>query len=754
MTKDLKEGERLHYATNFKFTNPKKINNKGKVESDLSYIAKPNPATGVQKWQVGLYSSVNKKGKEKSLGRWLQRKIGKLPVIYDETTVERSRAVMEKYMQDNGYFGSTIAIDTLIKGKKVTVNYAVTSEGQYFIQNIFRPVDTLSARHVGLPFIHLLNENVGQTLLKTDKPYSLAQLTNERTRLANLANDNGFYEISKDNFFYFVDTTAGGLQTDIYLRLKQTSDSSMYQVYYLGESWVYPDYSLEKKGGKMIGQDTATYNFLHIVQEKKVLRPTVLNRLVWQDSTQLFSKKEQQNTINRLLNLGIYKFANIRFEKKIKQDTHYLDRYVYLTPGLMRDLGVEFQVNSRSGNFLGTEVSGSYSHKNAFKGAELFNVNLSTGIETNIGANSSTIINTLNANLSASLQLPGTYAPFVDRKRVRGEVLPRTAFSISDDFQQRTGFFTVNSFNFSAGYNWRKTKWSHEYSPIFINFINLLQVSEELDKLLGENRRLRSSFENVMVWGTNYKYSYSNQTTAKRGRYFYYRGGIESAGNLLNLIAGSSSQNGAAEIMGIPFSQYIKIDHDFRQYFPLRKGLLAGRFNLGVAYPYGNATVMPYIKQYFIGGAGSVRAFRIRTLGPGSFESKIEDDGSNFVDQTGDIKLEMNLEYRFDIFSYLKGALFVDAGNIWLIRGDADDSTAEPDGRFGFDTFHSEIAVGTGFGIRVDFDVAVIRLDWAFPVRKPVQQGGSHWLFSELDFLDRSWRRENLVWNIAIGYPF
>ena len=748
MTKGLEEGELLHFDTNVKFTNPKRINNKGRVETELLYIAKPTPTAGLQKWQVGLYNAINKKRKEKGLGRWVQKKLGKPPVLFDESMVERSRAVMEKYLQDIGYFGATISMDTTRKGKKVVVHYDITSKGQYFIKDIYRPVDTL-------PITHLMAENEAQTLLQSGKPYNLAALTAERSRLANLANNHGFYEVTKENFFYFVDTTGGNLQTDIYLRLKQTGDSSMYQVYYLDDSWVYPDYSLERERAKDVQMDTFGYNMLRIVQEEKVLRPTVLNRLVWQDSTSLFSKEEQQNTINRLLSLGIYKFVNIRFEKEIRQDTHFLDRSVYLTPGLMRDLGAEFQVNSRSGNFLGTEVSGTFSNKNTFRGAELLNVSLSTGIETNIGANAGSTINTLNGAFNMSLQLPGIYAPFVDRRRVRGQTLPRTALSIGDDFQQRTGFYTINSFNLSAGYNWSKKRWTNQFSPVFINFINLLQTSEELDVLLAQNRRLRSSFENVMILGASHTISYSSQSTGTKDRQFFYRGGIEAAGNFLNLLARAPENGGQKEILGISFSQYIKTDHDVRQYFPLRTGMLAGRFFFGVGYPYGNAEVLPYIKQYFIGGASSVRAFRIRTLGPGGFESKVDNnDGSNFVDQTGDIKLEMNLEYRFPIFTYLKGALFVDAGNVWLIRGDADESTLESDGLFQFDQFYKEIAVGTGFGLRIDFDVAVIRFDWAFPLRRPTQTEGTQWLFSEIDFLNKAWRMQNLVWNIAIGYPF
>ena len=746
MTKGLKEGQALHAKTKFRFANPEKVNKPGKVEFDLASIAKPVPAKGLGKWQVSIYNSVNKKNKEKGFGAWLQRKFGRPPAIFSDRLAEQSRLVMEKYLQDNGYFGANIALDTVVKGKKVTANYTVTSKGQYFIREIFRPADTLALTSI-------LAQRERETLLKKNRPYNLFLLTAERSRMADIANEKGFFEVTKDNFYYFVDTTAGTLQTDIYLRLKQTGDSSLYQVYFLGEAWVFPDYSLERDTAAR-PPDTIRYGNLHIVQGREVLRPSVLSRLVWQGGNAIFSKKEQVQTINRLLNLGIYKFANMRFETAVRQDTHFLQRQVFLTPALMHDIGLELQVNSRSGNFLGTEVSASFAHKNLFRGAELLNLSLTAGLETNVGANTGSLVNTLNVGVNASLGLPGIYAPFLKRKKIKGETLPRTSFSIGDDYQQRSGFFTVNSFNFSAGYSWQRSSWQHQFNPLFVNFVNTLQTSSQLDELLATNRRLRASFENVLIAGLSHKISFSNQATASGGRYFFWRGAIESAGALLDLASGVFDGQRPRQILGIQFSQYLKFDSDLRQYFPLRKGMLAGRFNVGIGYPYGNAEVLPYIKQYFTGGASSIRAFRIRTLGPGSFQTKLGDTGSNFIDQTGDLRLELNLEYRFPIFSYLKGAVFTDAGNVWLLRGDADESTPEAEGLFRFDQFHREIAAGSGFGLRLDFDVAVIRLDWAFPVRKPTLAEGSRWLFSEIDFLKQSWRKENIVWNIAIGYPF
>ncbi len=738
MTKGLKEEQQLHFKTNFNFTNPKMVPQKSKVAEQLAFIAKPVPAAGLGRWQVGIYQSTNKKGKEKGLSAWVQKTLGKPPVIFDEVLVETSRQVMEKHLQDIGHFGATITLDTVVSNKKVTVNYAITSRGQYTVRNITQPMDTL-------PLTHLLMKNLDETLLKTEKPYSQMALTLERNRLAELATANGFYEVNQENFYYFVDTTAGERQVDVFLKIKQTGDSSIYQVYHLGNTTVFPDFALEKDTTDR-SLDTLMRRDLRIVQNELILRPSVLGRMIWKKDGAVFSKTDQRETINRLLNLGVFKIANIRFEKRVERDTYFLDRTVLLTPGLMRDKGVSFEVNSRTGNFLGTEVSGSFSHKNLFQGAELLSLSLGTGLETNIGANAGKVINTLNVNAKASLDLVGIYAPFISRSRVRGSYLPRTTFSIGDDFQQRNGFFTLNSFNLSAGYRWRKSRFQQELNPFFVNLVAVLQTSEQLDILLLQNSRLRASFENVLIAGASYNLSFSNQEDNPGGRHYYFRGGVEAAGHLVNFIPKNDGT-----FLNIPVAQYMKFDLDFRQYFPVRKGQLAGRAFFGVGLPQGTSKTLPYVKQYFIGGASSVRAFRIRTLGPGSFVSKLT-DGSNYIDQTGDLKLEMNLEYRFPVLPpYIKSAVFVDAGNIWLVKGDADESTPEADGRFDFSAFYQEIAVGTGIGVRIDFDVAVIRLDWAFPIRNPA---GSGWLFSELKPLSRSWRRDNLVLNLAIGYPF
>ena len=255
-----------------------------------------------------------------------------------------------------------------------------------------------------------------------------------------------------------------------------------------------------------------------------------------------------------------------------------------------------------------------------------------------------------------------------------------------------------------------------------------------------------------LYWACFYNYTFSTQTPNPEIPYFYMRTGFETSGNVANLIIKnfSNSQSRPYKVFGAPFSQFIRLDADLRHYWPQKKGVIAARFVGGVGVPYGNSEVLPYIKQYFIGGPSSIRAFQFRALGPGSFVPP-ESEDNNFIEQTGDMRLEANVEYRFPIFSYFKGALFVDAGNIWLMN---DIEENAPEGVFKFDRFYKEIAVGTGLGLRFDLNFLVIRLDVATPLRKPYLEEGNRWVFSDIDFTSKAWRKKKYPMELRHWIPF
>ncbi len=410
----------------------------------------------------------------------------------------------------------------------------------------------------------------------------------------------------------------------------------------------------------------------------------------------------------------------------------------------------DFETNTRSGSYLGMLSAMTYTHKNQFNGAERLDVNLSVGAETQLGSDGR-FLNTLELTAGVSLSIPKLLLPLKSTS-IYQDYVSRTRFNLSNAYQIRAGFFTINRLSADMTYDWRSNRlMRHLWTPISITQNNTFNIDPEFAAELEENSRLRNSLEDVLILGGQYRFIYSTQEIGKTKPFLFLSGTVELAGNLPNVIASAvNSDDGVHRIFGTPFSQYLKLQADGRYYFQYSDHTWAFRLVGGVAVPYGNADIVPYSKQFFIGGSTSLRAFRLRQLGPGAFINP-DAETVNFFDQTGEVLLEFNAEYRFDLASYFKGAVFVDAGNIWLLNETFGDSG---EGAFRFDTFYREIAVGTGVGLRIDFDYFVVRLDAAFPVRKPVFGKGLEWTFNQLDFLNGHWRKENLVWHLAIGYPF
>ena len=333
--------------------------------------------------------------------------------------------------------------------------------------------------------------------------------------------------------------------------------------------------------------------------------------------------------------------------------------------------------------------------------------------------------------------------------------MPRTIFSLGVQQLSRVQYYDLASFNANAGYKWAQTSMqTHELNPIAISFLKLGRTTRAFDSLLLVNPFLQRSYESQFIAGSTYSYTYNTQVNTDRKVNYYVNGAVDVAGNLLHTLQGGFSARNDAQtpkhLLGSTYSQYAKGTIDARYYNQLsRRGKLATRAIVGVGRAYGNSDVLPFTKQYFIGGNNSVRAFQPRTLGPGAYRIPDSVRGSFFVDQAGDIKLELNAEYRFDIFSIVKGAVFADAGNIWLMRA----NPTKPGAEFVASKFISQLAVGAGAGLRFDASFFVLRLDLATPLRRPDAPGGPSWVLNDIKWTPE-WRRKNLVLNIAIGYPF
>jgi outer membrane protein insertion porin family len=470
--------------------------------------------------------------------------------------------------------------------------------------------------------------------------------------------------------------------------------------------------------------------------------------------------------LSHLMGLGVFKFVNIKFEE-VHPDSSLLNTNIYLTPLKKKSLRAEVQGVSKSNNFVGPGLTFTFTNRNFLRGAELFELKLNTAYEVQIsGQNEGKPLNSFEAGFESSLTVPRFITPIKIDYNSR-EHLPKTIFKAGVTVQNRVGFFRLNSFNLAYGYNWLETAAkSHELYPIDITFLQTDKKSFDFDSLLSKNPALASSFENQFIIGTRYSYTLNTQLTENklnkfeekkfREHNFYFNANIDVAGNLFYAVQRqfNKSNEGQLTIFNSPYSQYVKGDIDFRYYWQFDvHNKIATRLILGAGYAYKNSTTLPYVKQFSIGGSNSIRAFPARSVGPGTYNIRedLGEDNVQFIDQRGDLKLEGNIEYRFDIVKILKGALFADAGNIWLLRQDPEDNRTGV--KFNRKTFLRELAVGTGIGLRFDFSFFVLRLDTAFPLRKPYLTDDP-WVIDDVDFGSKTWRKDNLIFNIAIGYPF
>jgi outer membrane protein insertion porin family len=460
----------------------------------------------------------------------------------------------------------------------------------------------------------------------------------------------------------------------------------------------------------------------------------------------LYNRSNHNLTLSRLINLGTFKFVKNQFVLTDSLSNKF-DVFYYLTPNDFKSLRLETLGKSNSASYVGGEVNFNWRHRNFLRGAELFAATLYTAIDFQLGGNKDAN-NIYRVGSRFSLTWPRIIAPF--KFESSSAFVPRTRVELGYEFQNRTQLYTLHNFNASFGYIWKENALrEHDLKLIEITYVTPENETAKFEEQKADNPSLARITERQLIFGPVYSYTYTTTMLPKKHT-FYYKGLLDLSANLTGLISGANAdQKEPKTILGVPYSQYVKMEHDFRYYLKLDEtSQIASRFIGGVAYPYGNSIHMPFSKQFFVGGSNSIRAFRARTLGPGSYDPR-NDKSSFFHDQAGDIKLEANVEYRKKLVSFLNIAAFVDAGNVWLFN----DEEGREGGKISKD-FLSEIAVGAGIGLRFDFNILILRTDLAIPLRVPYYPKGDRWSFNEINFKDKYWRRDNLMLNIAIGYPF
>lgn len=748
--KYLNEGQKYYDGATVKFVSEKQVPDKGKIKPEMEAMLTPDPNVKLlgSRPKVWFYHLAGETKKEKGIKHWIKTSLGEPPVYFSDVDVSRNINLLENKLHNEGFFNATV--DHEVKEGKLanSIVYRAHVSSPYRYDTLRLPAGENSLARA----IRGISD---ESILAEGDRYDLDELKKERLRIEKSLKDQGYFYFDDQHLLFRADTTVGKRKADMHLTVKDEIPPKAVQFYRIGQVLVYPEYDFG--GGKTdsVSADTTTVGYVKYIHSKNQFKPGRIVSHVRLREGDIYTKEAELVTLNRLTQLDVFKFVNINFT----QTTEYeLQTEVFLTPFKKKSLRLELQAVSKSNNFVGPNFIASFRNRNFLGGAELFEFNLTAGYEYQIGGRQGeqqveqSSLNSYILGAEGILTVPRFITPF-DIENVSSRFVPQTRFRLGYRLLQRVDFFQLNSFELDYGFSWRETLTRrHELYPASIKLIRLGSVSDAFQQIMEERPLLARSYDEQFILGTTYSFFYNSQgkeDRATRTHNFYFNGNIDLSGNLVHLLqSGVRSEPNTDEepytLLGSPYSQFVKADIDFRHYWRFNKShKLASRFIAGVGYAYGNSVVMPYTKQFSIGGSSSVRAFRPRAVGPGTFEPAAD---QLFIDQTADIKLEGNVEYRFDLVGSFKGALFVDAGNVWTIKEDE----SRPGGEFSSD-FLNQLAVGTGVGLRFDIEFFVLRFDLAFPLKVPASPG---WKFSEIAIQDRDWRKQNLILNIAIGYPF
>lgn len=744
-TKNIPKGDALYIGSSVTIKDDAVSRKQKKdVRKQLDGLTRPRPNKKFlgMRFKLWAYNFAGTRETGRGLRGWLKNKVGEPPVLLSEVRLDHNVDVLRSYLENKGYFQAKVSADTTVKRKKATAQYSVATGQQYSIAEVHWPQDTSTV------LVNKVRESIPYSLLKKDDPFDLNVIKAERVRIDDYIKEHGFYFFNPDYIIVNVDSTIGNKKVNLYVTVKQDAPEEARKVYRINDVYIYTAFNLrETTVADTSKRNAVFYKGYWVVDRRKFYKPKLFSQAMPFEPGEVYSRTDHNSAINRLINLDIFKFVKNRFEVVENIDSPKLNVYYYLTRLPKKSLRIEVRGNTKSNNLTGSNITIGWKNRNTFNAGEILNINANYGFEVQYSGQFRGF-NTMRYGVEAGLSFPRFLVPFFNFN-TRGGYMPRTKASFSYDILNRTKLFSMNSFSFNFGYNWKESaRREHELIPFTITFVNPINVTDEYLKAAGDNTTLLRAVEKQFILGSTYSFTYNSLLGNTPANGFYFNGVLDLSGNIAGLLTKANVKKGdTVKIWNAPFSQYTKVDLDFRWYRRVGAGktIWANRIITGIGIPYGNSSVLPYIKQFFSGGNNSIRAFRSRSVGPGTY---FNPDPVTFFDQSGDIRLELNSELRIPLSGIIHGAVFVDAGNIWLFNED----TTKPGGKFTGD-FLNQLAVGAGVGLRFDFNFLVLRLDLATPLRKPWLQD-KRWVLNQFNLKNREWRRENLVFNLAIGYPF
>jgi len=670
-----------------------------------------------------VFNTMGKAQPGNGIRGYLKYNYGEPPVLMEDVPADEVRGYLEDLLKANGYLNSHITTEvTMVRWdkKRRKIIYHCYLNPPYHILNITNGIKDTA-------ILRLMQKNAAKTVVNANDRYDLAKLKEERERIDHLLKQNGYFYFSPDYLIYKADSLNKKKKINLDLQLKPDLEPANLQPWYVNSVLIKNNAVTDS----VPDADRVTIKGVDLALGK-AFRPKAIRQFVLFGKDDLFTYQKYSQSNKNLSSVGAFKYTNM----DITPDTlvpNKLNIVVSLMPYEQRNFKAEADIISKTNHFAGPGLGISHTNRNLFGGAEQFTVKLNGSLEAYFYNDTSKFIGNFNYETEVSAELTIPRFLMINASKFSQQYIPHTHFKIDARYINQMQYYRMSFLRFNYGYQWSESESKHhELNPADISFQHMLKRTIIFDTLILKNPLLKQSYADQFMVGSSYIYQYSLPESNPKRFKTAFTGLFEVYGNLLygaNLLLGNRKTAGVPlKLFGAVFSQFVKTTLDYRMYYKTsNSNTFVSRVLIGVGIPLGNSSVLPDIKQYYAGGANSIRAFNPRTVGPGGYSN---DKGILYM--TGDVRLEGNLENRYRFARRFELALFLDAGNIWLVENDP----LRPLSQFKFNQFYRQLAVGWGYGLRYLNDLFVIRLDVGNP------------LFSPVTF------NKNPVFNLAVGYPF
>nr|WP_179321002.1 BamA/TamA family outer membrane protein [Winogradskyella helgolandensis] len=739
ITKHIPEGERLYTGATIEIEADSIIKNEKELKTELETILRPEPNSKFLGMYVGLYYYYkNQKENPGFLNRWLYKQLGEKPVYQSSVEPFEVEAVLRNRLENKGFFYSTATSSFEEKEIEASINYKLNVTEPYKMERF--EIDSMPS-----PLYEAVKKETDKSHFQNDMRFDLSNMKLERQRIDTELKQKGYYNLNSDFFIFEADTTQYDKKRfDLFLKLKAEVPKKATIPYQISTINVFSNYDLQDS--TYVAPER--FNNKNYIQDTLFMKLKYLDEFVTLKEGDLYSPDESKNTARRLSKIGAYKYVNIQYKEIDSLETDslgLLEANIFLSPLTKRAVRAELQGVTKSNNYTGPHLALTYSNRNVFNGGETLNISTNVGYESQFASGDDAGNTSLELGLTTELIFPRVLFPVKINTDFFKYSIPKTKTSIGLNYLSRSELYTLLSANGQFGYSWNANKYiTYAFNPISVSYTRLSNTTDEFDAILDENVYLQQSFDQQFISGMTFSFTYNEMVDANDPNQFYLNTTLDVAGNSISLLGQETTSGEPKEFLGLEYAQYAKADLDLRFHLNFGKDraqTLATRLFAGYGLPYGNSDVIPYVKQYFSGGPYSVRAFKTRSLGPGTYDDESDDDSDvTYFDQTGNIRLEANVEYRFPLFSFFKGAVFADAGNVWNSK---TNSVFDGEDKF-TSNFINELGMGAGFGLHIDVQGFVIRFDLAAPFHDPSLAEGERWDF----------KYDEPVLNFAIGYSF